>query len=258
MKKNKIIPLTLIILMITSSCAFHIGTMSGNADLHGNSFELIDIAVGRASTLRVFGIGGLKKDAIVLEAKQNLYKNNPLKTGQAFANVTVDFKISHYLIVTKSDITISADIVQFNSQNGNNDSVQTVFKNIEKIGLRLKDPLDSQFNETFMGDSIVFIKQEKIEKGKVIASTKQNDYFFIKHTLNTEHSNILKIPKNKVYFISKPKLIETNTSLKLNQQIEFQRNGIQLNGKVIGLGFNEALIQTNQNADPITISYNQL
>ena len=109
---------TLIIIPLISlffaSCAIHTGMMTGNASLSHPNFKIVDVAVGTASTTKVFGIGGLKSDALVLQAKKNLFNKYPLKKGQALANVTVDFKRSAYFIVYTTKVTISADIVDFN------------------------------------------------------------------------------------------------------------------------------------------------
>ena len=50
----------------------------------------------------------------MFEAKKNLYKAHPLAKGQAFANVTVDFKRLYVLCYMKTTALISADIVDFN------------------------------------------------------------------------------------------------------------------------------------------------
>jgi len=40
-------------------------------------------------------------------------QNNPLKEGQALANVTVDFKNSIIFFVMTEKVTVTADIVEF-------------------------------------------------------------------------------------------------------------------------------------------------
>jgi Family of unknown function (DUF6567) len=102
-----------IIVFIASSCATHWGMMSGNASLASNNFKMIKIASGSSTATKVFGLGGLGKDALVLDAKKNLMENNPLKDGQALANVTVDFKNSIIFFVMIEKVTVTADIVEF-------------------------------------------------------------------------------------------------------------------------------------------------
>lgn len=117
LKINKMKTLkTLFVILIAgifSSCATHMGMMQGSASLSTNNFKVIKLASGTSQTTKIFGFGGLGKDALVLEAKKSMLQNNPLKDGQALANVTVDFKNSYLLIVMTQKVTVTADIVEF-------------------------------------------------------------------------------------------------------------------------------------------------
>ena len=104
---------TIVFGLFLSSCAFHGGMMTGNANLSGGDFEIVSIESGMAKTTHVFGIGGLDHQALVFEAKKNLYKSCPLKKGQALANVTVDFKRSYYFFAATTWVTVTADLVQY-------------------------------------------------------------------------------------------------------------------------------------------------
>jgi hypothetical protein len=112
MKTLKILPVIFIAFLL-SSCATHSGIMQGSASLSTNNFKLIKLASGTSQTTKIFGFGGLGKDALVLEAKKNMLQSNPLKDGQALANVTVDFKNSILFIVMTQKVTVTADIVEF-------------------------------------------------------------------------------------------------------------------------------------------------
>jgi hypothetical protein len=88
--------------------------LSGGATLQTNNFSYVASDVqGTASTRYVFGIGGLGKSALVAEAKKDLSKNHPLKSGQAYTNFIIDFRGSYLPIVTGKRCTITADIVEF-------------------------------------------------------------------------------------------------------------------------------------------------
>jgi len=113
MKTLKLFIAIAVIAITTSSCASHWGMMTGNASLSSNNFKITKIASGSAATTKIFGIGGLAKNAIVFEAKKDLIKNNPLKDGQALANVTVDIKTSVIFFVIIEKATVTADIVEF-------------------------------------------------------------------------------------------------------------------------------------------------
>jgi len=86
----------ILLIALLSSCASHVGVMTGNASISDANFNVIGLAVGSAKTQHIMGIGGLGKDALILEAKRNLYLKYPLKKGQALANVTVDIKRSAF------------------------------------------------------------------------------------------------------------------------------------------------------------------
>jgi hypothetical protein len=126
MKTLKLFTLALLAISI-SSCAFHEGMMNDSASLHGQDFELIGMAVGNAQTTHVFGIGGLDPTGLVLDAKRSMYNRFPLRKGQAYANLSVDFKRSYFFIVNTTKATVSADIVQFGVLE--TDSLQKLFQN---------------------------------------------------------------------------------------------------------------------------------
>lgn len=102
--------------IVFSSCAIHVGTITGDASISTNNFKMVRMAEGTATTTKIFGLGGLGKDALVNEAKKDLLQNNPLKDGQALANLTLDFKNSYILFVNKQKVTVAADIVEFIEQ----------------------------------------------------------------------------------------------------------------------------------------------
>lgn len=115
MKKNflKIVVTVISVLLLSGCAATHFGNMSDSASLSANNFKMVKYAKGEATVTKVLGFGGMGKDALVAEAKKDLLQNNPLKEGQALANVTVDFKNSIVLIVTTTKVTVTADIVEF-------------------------------------------------------------------------------------------------------------------------------------------------
>jgi hypothetical protein len=97
-----------------SGCAMHNGYMKNSAALGEANFSYVDQRIsGTASTQQVFLIGGLNKQALVDEARANMLKNNPLKPNQALANITVDWKYTIIVVVTRTECTVTADVVEF-------------------------------------------------------------------------------------------------------------------------------------------------
>jgi hypothetical protein len=91
--------------------AFHSGNVSTGQHI---DCPLICIATGEASTTKIFGIGGLAKDALIMEAKKDLYMKFPYQKGVKLTNFSVDFKDSYILFVNITTATVSADVYNCN------------------------------------------------------------------------------------------------------------------------------------------------
>ncbi|MFC5412433.1 DUF6567 family protein [Larkinella bovis] len=106
--------LFVILSVLFQSCAFHYGALSDSASLSYPNFTIVRSNIqGSAKTLKVVGLGGLARNAIVADAKKNLLAKYPLKENQALANVSVDFKTSLLFIVQTKTCIVTADIVEF-------------------------------------------------------------------------------------------------------------------------------------------------
>ncbi len=114
--KNIFKILSLSLMITLSSCAATLyGTMSDSASLNSNNFIYVKRNVqGKSQATYVFGFGGMKRDAIVAEARANMLTNTSLKDNQAISNLSVDFKKSTFFgIVNTIKCFVSADIVEF-------------------------------------------------------------------------------------------------------------------------------------------------
>lgn len=99
-----------------SSCASsHYGTLQSSASLSSNNFNYSENSISGTSTATyIFGIGGMKRQSLVDEAKQDMLSKNPLKSGQALANTTVNLKNSIMFGFFQEVIcTVTADVVTF-------------------------------------------------------------------------------------------------------------------------------------------------
>ncbi|MEO1054122.1 MAG: DUF6567 family protein [Bacteroidota bacterium] len=194
----------LILIATLSSCAVHNGMMSGNT-LPTPEARLVDMGVGVASTEKILGIGGLKKQALVLEAKKSLYATHPLQPGQSYANMSVDFKNSFFFLYNRTTVTVSADIMEWSSSKvGENGDL---FKQIENT-------TDKSNELVATGDDALFFKNGKLypckitkvlnkyrclitlEKGPVTKTiTAQMNSIFIDRNLErlADKSNVLKV-----------------------------------------------------------------
>lgn len=104
------------VLFSLSSCAFHQGHFQSSASITNSQFRIAGKAIGTAETLQLLGIGGLRKDALVQEALNNLHQKYPLQKAMLLGNVTVDFKTTYLLISRKTQVIINADIIDFNPE----------------------------------------------------------------------------------------------------------------------------------------------
>jgi hypothetical protein len=92
--------------------------MSGSASLDAPNFMYKKQNVfGEAQATYVLGIGGVARQSLIVEAKKNMLKANPLLKNQALANVSVSYKSTGFLgiIVVTVKCNVSADIVEFGS-----------------------------------------------------------------------------------------------------------------------------------------------
>jgi hypothetical protein len=116
MKKTTNYFLLFFTVLIISSCAStNSGTFASSATLNAANFKYVKLIKGTSETTKFLGMGGEVKDALLADAKANMYENYPLKDNQAYANICVDYKYSSYLVIIKTvKVTITADIVEFN------------------------------------------------------------------------------------------------------------------------------------------------
>ncbi len=111
---KKLIAILSIVTMLASSCAIHKGMMHNSVSLSINNFSYVKRNVtGSAKTMNIFGVGGFTKKSLIDEAKRNLLQDNPLNNNQALANVAVSEKFGMYFVVFVTEVTITADIVEF-------------------------------------------------------------------------------------------------------------------------------------------------
>ena len=169
-----------------SSCAFHNGYMNNSASLSQANFSYTQTSIsGTASTLKILGIGGLGKSAIVEEAKKDMLKNNPLKSNQALANITVNWESGFFLIVMTNKCTVTADIVEFYSGNksdaaelkGENGNTQTNPTVTEKKIMQEKNNTEASFK---VGDKVFY--QDSFKKIECTIYKVEGEKYYIKYT----------------------------------------------------------------------------
>ena len=181
-----------ILLLFIESCAFHIGNTSSNAALMNGDFRIMEMAKGEASTALVFGIGGLSKDALVLEAKKDMYRNHPLREGQIYANIAVDYKRGFYIFVVETTVTVSADIIQFSPSKDQKEN--DVFSDLERKTAEKKQAWKHDDAKSIDEEVGVFVA------GEIIKMTLKKESGKKRYELEAADSSKFIYKKDMVYF----------------------------------------------------------
>jgi hypothetical protein len=106
-------------LLLSSCAATHSGNILNSTALSAPNFTYVKRNIhGKSTATYFFGIGGLKRQALVEDAKQDMLfteSGSILNENQALANVTINFKNTYILfgLYVKVTCTIGADVVQF-------------------------------------------------------------------------------------------------------------------------------------------------
>ncbi len=158
--KTQILNLFTLVLLL-SSCATHSGSVALTKMDSDVIFE--DVAFGTSEATYFLGIGGLSRHTMVNAAKKQLYLNRPLKTGENYANLTVDIKHSFYIFASKQTVTVSADIIKDNTYSQTNRYSENYintqkFKGLFSIGDQvMNDRYKQGIIERFNGNNDIVI-----------------------------------------------------------------------------------------------------
>jgi len=152
---------------LASCAASHSGYMQGSASLSSNNFRYVKTNVfASAQCIYFLGLGGYAHEALVGEAKQNLYLKSGLKNNQAYANITVNWKtqITFLGFIVRRVCTVSADIVEFNSEQGlsSGNSIVTEPEGLSSGNSIVTEPVDFR-----VAGRYGTIRIEEIENGSI-------------------------------------------------------------------------------------------
>lgn len=198
-----------------SGCiATHVGTMSGSASLDSPNFIYKKQNIyGESQATYVLGIGGEARQALVLEAKKSMMRENPLLRNQAFANVTVSYKTTSFVgfIVTIVKCTVSADIVEFGpvqtdfsqSQSMNQTSTTSINNTSAGINERNNNVTISNSIPIKVGDKVKIVNYfNKPVDGKVTEI--KNGDFTVEYTSSNNKTKKVKVLEFQIQRCSSP------------------------------------------------------
>lgn len=101
----------LLSLALFSGCSYHTGNITTAPE--GDNFVYLEQAIGQTKSFKLFGIGGFTREALVYEAKKQLFRNRPLAAGEAYANFAVDFKTTFFWFYEGTKVTLTADVISY-------------------------------------------------------------------------------------------------------------------------------------------------
>ncbi len=157
------------IALVSNSCAFHKGLYSPYTNFESNTkVEFTDIAIGYSKVSYFLGFGGLGKDALVNEAKRNLFLSYPLRTNQTFENFTVDFKTTIVWPYRKLEVLVIADVV-------NRDSSINISYSKNYVNILTKNN-NVSIDSFRVAESVAFLYDNKLQQAKIIKLSKSLAY----------------------------------------------------------------------------------
>ena len=202
----KIVLLSLLLCLF--SCATHNGYVSDSINISHHNFKIIGTASGTDFTQKILGIGGLNKHSLIFNAKKNMSFNYPLKKGQAYGNIILDIKKSRFLIYSKTQVFIHADIIDFDTTRFSDSETDeqnqpTIIEPItNKIhSLSINEIVLTKYKRKWIKMSVIKLTHEcihlkflNLKKESVIVSKKPSDIYKLTKDFDTEletlHFNI--------------------------------------------------------------------
>lgn len=218
MKISTTLILLSLILISWTSCTVHKGQVI-SLD-YGNTVRPENQAFGYSSASYFLGIGGNKTNVLLKEAKDNLVANNPLGPNQQYSNLNLDVSTSYFLIFTKQNVILSADITSTQA-----DNESAIEEQSEKQVFTRGDSLFSKNNE-YVGTF-----KSEINNSQVLI-------------LKNSKSGRQKLVKSKTWHVFKRH--GSYKGYSIGEEVKFfgQFRG---RGQIIGLGKYDALIRDNSN-----------
>jgi hypothetical protein len=99
--------LSFLLLGLLTSCAIHTGNISTGPVIDCPYRHTV---TGTARVIQPLGLGGVDRDALIKEAKQDLYSKHPYNKDIKLSNFAADYKYSNFLLISATKVTVSADL----------------------------------------------------------------------------------------------------------------------------------------------------
>lgn len=146
---QKYFSFVMISLALSSCTAFHSGNISTGSYIDCPYSHVIK---GKAYTTKIFGIGGLRNNTLISNAKIAMYEDNPIYKGLKVSNFAVDFKTSYIFFYSKTEVTVSADVFDCDKTIPDRPSASELTETI----------IREKVNGFSIGDSVLIQKTEPV------------------------------------------------------------------------------------------------
>lgn len=242
----KIIPFSFLSLFLLGSCVvIHSGGTS-SGPLMSVHDQYVDIAEGKAKSIFIFGLGSLRNDKLVLNAKKDMYSRRHLLANEYYANFSTDIAKKYILgpFIQVSKVTVSADVLKSSNQ------TQDVFGDgfLKKIATPIETGIGTEgikdnYSLINNGDSLYYSNAFGVYNLYVAAMKDKETVILI--STNPECKSVLVPLSTTIFFIKHKEL----NGIRFGQPFSFQtRDRHSLNnetktGTVLGLNNRLVLLE---------------
>lgn len=169
---KKILLLFSALSFLLGSCAYHLGVVDGSVALTDGNFTVVENTFGFARSTYILGIGGFEHRALTHAARQDMQRRFPLRKGEAYANITTDYKRSFFPLWGTNLCYVSAEKVRFEAPEAGGLAYRR--ENSERISFKLHDRV-----------RLVDLKKGSSRTGNIL-HLRENSYVLIFDDLSTK------------------------------------------------------------------------
>lgn len=235
--------------LLASSCAFHSGMITNSRLSNPRlTYDYKDVAVGYSKANYFLGLGGMKKDAMLNDAKRNMYLSYPLKPNQVFDNITLDRKSTYVFPFAKTEIILVADVIELDSAHRMSMS-EGYLDALARSAVKSKENI-SNYEPVFL------LENGKAYGGRVVSIGKRKATVFYVNA-----NGLIRVGNKRYRDIYKTQNLEEQqrkVGVSIGEEWNFSlhrsvKSYFNLQGKVIGMNNSRLLLETKTGAQSISI-----
>lgn len=232
----------LLSMLVLCSCASHYSGLITSSSPQVGDARYVDVAVGYSRASYFLSIGGFGQNALVGQAKMNLYRNADLQQNHVLENMSLDIVRSYFGPYMKTEAVVLADIVEREEVSiSYQDSPYYSNQNLKRSNQTLLKP----------GERVVFNLKERIFiEGRVIEFWDNGGVklFFI----HNGKVRIKNVKNTKIFKISEEDLLKEKFGFKPGEKVKGQvivfsgTKSVLDDLEIIGLNSENALLKSEK------------